>query len=647
VSVTTNQRLLIVDDNPAIHDDFRKIFAPSGDSAELEDLEAMLLGSPSVTARPSVTFELASAFQGREALDLVIAAIADQRPFAVAFIDMRMPPGWDGLETIDRLWQVDPDLQIVICSAYSDHSWSDLLARFGVRESLLIVKKPFDSIEVVQCAHALTTKWTLARQVRAHVEELEATVASRTRELHEANAQVVREMQSSIERERAIQLVLDSMHDGLLVCELDGRVSPVRSRSVTSMFGEPSGAQPVWDYLSDSDPALAHTFELGWAQLAADVLPFEIAATQLPAELPRGARTYRLAYERVDRDGALAQIAVSIHDVTDELAIRRAQELADELASVLGGLLQDRHGFFAFLEDTDQLLHDLDGYDGPARQLHSLHTLKGNTATFGFRWFSAQCHALEDVVATEAVLGAERLDALRACWRQSLDLIRPFLGYRNSNEVTLSRDELAEQVARLRGAGVPGDLLDDLDRWYLEPVGPALERLAREAERIAAQQSKRVVIAMEGTRVRFADDRMRRLLPPLVHAVRNAIDHGLEVAADRVASGKSESGQLVLACAQTATELVLSVSDDGRGVSWDRVRDRALSLGLPAESRADLVEVLFGDRITMASAMTEVSGRGIGLGALRETCQALGGTVSVESEPGHGTRLTCVIPFAA
>jgi two-component system NtrC family sensor kinase len=185
----TSHRILIVDDNHAIHADFHKIFAPPDPAnGALDDLEAALLDRPVPTAPPVPPFELVSAFQGREALDHVIASVAAERPFAVAFVDMRMPPGWDGLETIERLWKVDPDIQIVICSAYSDHSWSELRARLGARESLLILKKPFDTLEVAQCAHALTTKWSLARRVRAHVDELEATVASRTQQLVQANA---------------------------------------------------------------------------------------------------------------------------------------------------------------------------------------------------------------------------------------------------------------------------------------------------------------------------------------------------------------------------------------------------------------------------------------------------------------------------
>jgi two-component system NtrC family sensor kinase len=204
---TTDPRILIVDDNLAIHDDFRKVFAPpAAGSSTLDDLEAELLDTRNAGGPPVTPFELVSAFQGRDALDHVVAAAAAGRPFALAFVDMRMPPGWDGLETIERIWQVDPDIQIVICSAYSDHSWSDLRARLGARESLLILKKPFDTVEVIQCAHALSTKWTLARQVRAHVGELERIVTARTEQLVHANAALAKQLEARERMEAELRL---------------------------------------------------------------------------------------------------------------------------------------------------------------------------------------------------------------------------------------------------------------------------------------------------------------------------------------------------------------------------------------------------------------------------------------------------------
>ncbi|HEY6033315.1 MAG TPA: ATP-binding protein [Kofleriaceae bacterium] len=189
------RRILIVDDNPAIHDDFRKVLAaPAAPTGELEDLEAQMFGASEAQPTGQREFELVSAYQGRDALGLVTEARAQGRPFSLAFVDMRMPPGWDGLETIEQLWRVDPSLQVVICSAYSDHSWSEMCERLGDRDALLILKKPFDTIEIVQLAHALTAKWALEAERRVHLDELEQAVRARTAELEAVNARLSEEL---------------------------------------------------------------------------------------------------------------------------------------------------------------------------------------------------------------------------------------------------------------------------------------------------------------------------------------------------------------------------------------------------------------------------------------------------------------------
>jgi len=104
--------------------------------------------------------------KGEEALAMVTQAVHENRPYALAFVDMRMPPGWDGLETIERLWEVDPDLHVVICSAYSDQSWSGICQRLHKGEQFLILKKPFETAEVLQCAVSQVRKWNLTRQAQ-------------------------------------------------------------------------------------------------------------------------------------------------------------------------------------------------------------------------------------------------------------------------------------------------------------------------------------------------------------------------------------------------------------------------------------------------------------------------------------------------
>src|SRR5688572_3626455 len=185
-----NHRILVVDDNPAIHEDIRKILAPArADSPSLEDEEALLFGKSREPATGATTtlFEIDSALQGQDGLDLVRKSMAEQRPYALAFVDVRMPPGWDGVETISRIWQIYPELQVVICTAYSDYSWEDITQRFGHSDSILILKKPFDNIEVLQMAHALTKKWFLTQQAKSQLLNLDTMVSVRTEELQVAN----------------------------------------------------------------------------------------------------------------------------------------------------------------------------------------------------------------------------------------------------------------------------------------------------------------------------------------------------------------------------------------------------------------------------------------------------------------------------
>lgn len=187
-----NSRVLIVDDNQAIHTDFRKILqgkpqAPWQSSGALEALLQIKPSEQPVTRQ----YEVRSAYQGQEAVDLVKQARSEDKPFAMAFVDMRMPPGWDGVETIQHLWEVDPELLCVICTAYSDHSWDEMVRLLGDTDHLLILKKPFDVVEVKQLAAALTKRWNLACEASLKRGELERMVEQRTTELRHIHDQLL------------------------------------------------------------------------------------------------------------------------------------------------------------------------------------------------------------------------------------------------------------------------------------------------------------------------------------------------------------------------------------------------------------------------------------------------------------------------
>ena len=206
-----NRRILLVDDNRDIHDDFRKVLCGSTgvDNRDLDNLELGLFGdaSSSIPAKNGhVKYEVDSAYQGDEALEMMRKADSEGRPYAMAFMDVRMPPGWDGIRTIASIWVEFPYTEIVICTAFSDYSWEEIIAKLGNTDHLLFLTKPFDSTSVKQMALSLTKKWSLSEEARSYVERLEVEVRDRTVQLENLLEEVKR---------KNLELEYISLHDAL------------------------------------------------------------------------------------------------------------------------------------------------------------------------------------------------------------------------------------------------------------------------------------------------------------------------------------------------------------------------------------------------------------------------------------------------
>ncbi|MBC3346708.1 EAL domain-containing protein [Pseudomonas sp. SWRI196] len=242
MSVPANRRILVVDDTPAIHSDFRKILSPgAGSDDSLDDTESLLFGTPQVSR---LQFQIDSAYQGEEALELVKRAQAEGQPYALVFADMRMPPGWDGLQTIERLWEADPRLQIALCTAFSDYSWETMSERIEFDDQLLILKKPFDTLEIRQMASAMTWKWQLAQDAARKMRSLERTIEERVQELlkvsHLLQYDVLTELPNSM-------LLGDRLTQAMAQCRRHDRQLAVmfigmdRFKRINNALGHPVG----------------------------------------------------------------------------------------------------------------------------------------------------------------------------------------------------------------------------------------------------------------------------------------------------------------------------------------------------------------------------------------------------------------------
>lgn len=204
-------RIVVIDDNPAIFQDFRKILDPVQTEKQTETEQILFGKTPSLsTQKEQLKLDLVSYTNGIDGHKAIIDAYKANNPFCVAFVDVRMPPGWDGIKTIQSFWDADPDIQVVICSAHSDYNWTDIHNSFGLSDRLLILKKPFEYSEVKQMANTLAHKWSLSKELKEHAYNLEKLVQKRTAEL-----QTILSISTA---------TLESSKDGILVLDRQGHI---------------------------------------------------------------------------------------------------------------------------------------------------------------------------------------------------------------------------------------------------------------------------------------------------------------------------------------------------------------------------------------------------------------------------------------
>jgi len=448
------------------------------------------------------------------------------------------------------------------------------------------------------------------------------------------------------DRTASLQMVLDSTGEGLLSVDLNGLLLPERSRTVSTWFGLAQAGTTLWDYLA-VDEATKAKLAMSIEQLAEDVLPFEVSADQAPKSIVRDGRTYALEYREIREQGKLARLLVLVRDITAELDVQRAEGEVRELHTVVGNLLKDRNGFDQTLDECEALVSEIAQTVDQAIAKRHLHTLKGNCAVVGFQRVADHVHELESALVEEGrePTQAELAD-LDNCWQSSLQSIRGYLQASRDSQIEISAGEHAELMELIAQRPSYESIEQLVASWKYEPTVAPLSRLAEQSRQVAARLGKDVKIHIEDNRLRVPESRLRRFWSSMVHVVRNAVDHGVESAEARIKSGKRPTAQI-----QLTTRLVeddhfeVEIADDGCGIDWEVVRKLAEQRGLPYESHEDLVEALFADGLSTRSTTTDISGRGVGLNAVRSECEKAGGTIYLESQRGTGTRLTFRFPI--
>ncbi|MEO8182847.1 MAG: ATP-binding protein [Deltaproteobacteria bacterium] len=476
----------------------------------------------------------------------------------------------------------------------------------------------------------------LTEQLRAANDNLEQRVRDRTDELGRRN--------------RDMRLVLDNVVQGLLTVDAAGRLARERSARVDEWFGSYEGNPPFSEYITRIDPDFAEKFAFAHEALIEGMLPIDICLDQLPRRLHSGARTFRCSYSSLGETASGCGLLIMIDDTTEQ--VRRLQEEAEqsELLAVFQGLTRDRAGFLAFFGEANLLVEELTGGALDAATLRRyLHTLKGNAAMRGAQVVADLCHRAEEQLASDAPRDfkatLQRLGQRWAVVKQTLEVVVAERGEGVVEIPSRALEQLCDEIER----GLPVQrIARQLMFFRFEPVALPLARLAHYATVLAQRMGRaepRTLVEANDTRVdprRFAG-----LWAVLVHAIRNAIDHGIELPVERLTQGKDARGCIWLRASNTASEFTLEIEDDGRGIDWARVRQIAQARNLPHESESDLVFALLSDGFTTKSSVTAISGRGVGMSAVQAEVLELGGRISVRSEAGSGTCWRMVFPLAS
>jgi two-component system, chemotaxis family, sensor kinase CheA len=449
------------------------------------------------------------------------------------------------------------------------------------------------------------------------------------------------------ERTEAMRLVLDNVAQGLLTLDREGRPSKERSRRVEEWLGElPPGA--TWGgVLGRIAPGHEANFEVNFEILLDDFMPREVSAENLAARIEVGDRILDLSYQVLtDGQDEISGTLVVITDVTEAVARARAEREQKETMEVFQRILRDKKGFVEFYEETDRIVRAVaSGRDSEEAVKRMLHTIKGNAALFGATSIASCAHQLEDMLAESAgefsEAGVERLVQQWGAFKSKLGA---FLDDESMQRIEVEVEEL-DQALRLGMQNRPGsELATMMLGWKMEPTRARLNRLAEQARALGARYQRSLDVEVDDGQLRIEPKRWGPFWAALVHALRNAIDHGIEAPEERRALGKSPIGRLVLRTRSEADSILVEVEDDGRGVDWDRVRDKAKKLGMPCESEADLIGALMSSGLSTKEVVSDLSGRGVGMDALARATRALDGTIEVVSQPGKGTLLRMRVP---
>ncbi|WP_437279827.1 nitrate- and nitrite sensing domain-containing protein [Sorangium sp. So ce375] len=465
--------------------------------------------------------------------------------------------------------------------------------------------------------------------LESHRQNLEATVAERTSELEKRN--------------REMRLVLDNVDQALVTIHRDGTMEPVHSAAFERLFGVPAPDEHFADRIAGHDLRVRAFLRMGWEAACDDFLPLEVVLDQLPKTLHREGRYLALGFKPIlSGEGQFSGALMVITDVTSTIASVRESEQQHEYIQVFERAVKDRLGLIGFVNDTTKLVDAVSARSTAEvdEVMRLVHTIKGNAGLWDVTSVARVAHEIESFVVEERALPSdEQIDTLRDAWLAFVGRVSVLLvSTAQSSRADVGHEEIDALLDMVRQRRDPAEIERAIAALRDERTEVRFNRMKDQAETLARKLGKpKPDVRIDAGGVRLAAPRFAGMWQALGHVVRNVMDHGIELPEVREAAGKPSRGTLTLRSRMTADEIVIEIGDDGAGIDWERVREKAAAVGLPSATRRDLEAALFAPGFSTAEQVTDVSGRGVGLGVALHECRRLAGRVELDTDRGKGT----------
>ncbi len=463
---------------------------------------------------------------------------------------------------------------------------------------------------------------------------------------HQINA-----MLSTIhEQHKAIQDIVNNVQAGFLTTDAAGRIGPGYTAHCHTLFGrEKLEGEKLWDLLFTAKKD-KENFECLYEQVIENLISEDLTLSQLPHLIELDQRFLKLEGAGIYDDlGIMTGVLFTLSDITHLIEVERHNSTNSALLNIIRSL----NNFASFKESMRagleywQSVDDISSKQVNLRRF--LHTLKGNLGVYGLLEIAQLVHKIEE----EPNIASERLYKIQTAIRAFLDSHAEIIGMNYAGEwkprLIVSRSSLEDLRSKTLEASsiveARSTTLGFVEKALSVPFKDCVKPLMDEGKRLAQRLHKNVSFALEGGELALDLELLRPMFDQLIHAVRNAIDHGIEAPEGRVRAGKPPHGCLTFSVFRgSESEWILELRDDGRGVNIEKLKAIASKQGiepqlLEEQSHEELLKLIFIDGISTAEKTTEISGRGVGLAALKEEVERLGGTISFHSLPGYGSTL--------